>query len=211
MSFNTVPCPDKYDLVHYAKPRSGPDCIAVEVGVFDGYFSDHNLKTWRGDYYLVDTWGFRNDGTIDKNDNNEDYWNKIENLCKERTKWAGDRVKSKKGFSVDVANEFPDESIDWIFIDAGHDYENCKKDLDAWWPKLRKGGMFSGDDYGLSNGNFYYNLTPDRYKAKFGNLPEIYNWGTINALEEFCTKNRLQYSVTWMNDKQTVPCWYLKK
>lgn len=40
------------------------------------------------------------------------------------------------------------ESLDLVFIDADHTYEGCKKDIDLWWPKLKKGGVMLGHDYG---------------------------------------------------------------
>jgi len=36
---------------------------------------------------------------------------------------------------------------DIIHIDAGHDYASVMADLRAWWPVLRSGGLYIGDDY----------------------------------------------------------------
>lgn len=42
---------------------------------------------------------------------------------------------------------FPDESLDFVFVDADHRYESVTADLRAWWPKIRPGGAMAGHDY----------------------------------------------------------------
>lgn len=39
------------------------------------------------------------------------------------------------------------DDIDIVFIDAGHDYESCKQDIELWWPLVREGGYLTGHDY----------------------------------------------------------------
>lgn len=52
-----------------------------------------------------------------------------------------------KNDSVKAAEMFEDGSLDFVYIDASHDYEDVKADINAWLPKVRKGGMLAGDDY----------------------------------------------------------------
>lgn len=34
-----------------------------------------------------------------------------------------------------------------VFIDALHDYESVKQDIEEWWPLVREGGYLAGHDY----------------------------------------------------------------
>jgi hypothetical protein len=52
-----------------------------------------------------------------------------------------------KSMSVDAARRFKNRSIDFIFIDAAHDYDNVTADIAAWMPKVKAGGIMAGHDY----------------------------------------------------------------
>ncbi len=52
------------------------------------------------------------------------------------------------GDSFDRAKDFKDESIDFLFLDANHTYEFVKKDIAAYLPKMKKGAIMAGHDYG---------------------------------------------------------------
>lgn len=49
--------------------------------------------------------------------------------------------------SISAARLFPDASLDWVHLDARHDYDSLKADIAAWLPKVRPGGWLTGDDY----------------------------------------------------------------
>ena len=49
--------------------------------------------------------------------------------------------------SWEAASNYKDESLDFVFIDASHDYESVKKDITAWLPKVKKDGILAGHDY----------------------------------------------------------------
>jgi hypothetical protein len=43
--------------------------------------------------------------------------------------------------------DYDDRSLDFVFIDAGHSYENVKEDITSWFPKIKIGGFIAGHDY----------------------------------------------------------------
>ena len=59
------------------------------------------------------------------------------------------RLTVLRGDSSAMAVYVPDESLDFVFIDADHRYSAVIKDLAAWVPKLKPGGMLCGHDLHL--------------------------------------------------------------
>lgn len=49
--------------------------------------------------------------------------------------------------STENAGQFEDETIDFWFLDANHDYDHVKADILAWLPKMKKGGIMAGHDW----------------------------------------------------------------
>jgi len=48
--------------------------------------------------------------------------------------------------SWEAAALFEDASLDFVFIDASHDEASVARDIAAWLPKVRVGGMLAGHD-----------------------------------------------------------------
>jgi hypothetical protein len=53
--------------------------------------------------------------------------------------------------SLEAVKLYDDRSLDFVFIDAAHDYDNVKKDIIAWKPKVKLGGILAGHDYNKDN------------------------------------------------------------
>lgn len=58
-----------------------------------------------------------------------------------------DRIKMLEMSSLLAANSFEDSSLDFIFLDSYMDENSIEEDLNAWYPKLKSGGVFSGHDF----------------------------------------------------------------
>jgi Methyltransferase domain len=59
----------------------------------------------------------------------------------------GDKVQLIISDSVNASKLFSNASLEWVHLDARHDYASVKSDIQAWLPKIRRGGWLSGDDY----------------------------------------------------------------
>jgi hypothetical protein len=81
----------------------------------------------------------------------------------------GDLISLIVTDSVTASQLFADASVDWVHLDARHDYASVKADIEAWRPKVRSGGWLSGDDYDELK-------WPEVVKAVAELLPEAKIW-----------------------------------
>lgn len=51
------------------------------------------------------------------------------------------------GDSADTADLYEDKSLDFVFIDASHEYHYVKRDIIKWRPKIKNGGIIAGHDF----------------------------------------------------------------
>lgn len=59
-----------------------------------------------------------------------------------------DRFKFENGKSIDILNQLKNNSIDMIYIDGSHIYNDVISDLEISIQKIKLGGIISGHDYG---------------------------------------------------------------
>ncbi len=52
-----------------------------------------------------------------------------------------------RGKSLDVVDSIQNFSLDFVFIDASHEYEDVIGDIRAWYMKVKEGGVIAGHDY----------------------------------------------------------------
>lgn len=52
--------------------------------------------------------------------------------------------------SDNALSQIADNSLDFVYIDGDHSYNQVSKDLSNYWMKLKSKGILSGDDYNIS-------------------------------------------------------------
>jgi hypothetical protein len=58
-----------------------------------------------------------------------------------------DYVNLIQAKSLEAANLYKPDSLDFVWLDGAHDYNSVIADINAWWPKIRIGGRLGGHDY----------------------------------------------------------------
>jgi hypothetical protein len=114
--------------------------IGVEIGCSEGHTSEflldsnqnliltaidpyQNYLDWNGRYL---------------NDREEFYHSTLSRLSR-----FGDRFKIIRSYSDDVFSLFADESLDFVFVDGLHTYDQVKKDCANYYSKVKTGSIFA--------------------------------------------------------------------
>lgn len=153
--------------------RLGLPMVAVECGVAEGFFSADLLRLGIEKLYSVDVWQTIKNQKGDASQPQE--WhdkNYSDTLL--RLKEYGDKSIILKGMSHEMAKMVPDNSLGLASLDGDHSKEGVMTDLNAWFPKLVKGGIMASHDYMMSE------------------------YGVRQAFEEFCSKNASQVSKIYL-------------
>lgn len=146
----------KRDFLLRLMPRGG---VCAEIGVFDGEFSERILAlNAPRELHLVDPWTPRDDGGFYDGDYRnvargdaaarvlEDQFQMVQRRLAHDL--ASGVVRMHRMLSFNAAPAFAEASLDWAYIDASHYYDDVKRDLADWLPKVRVDGYLCGDDYG---------------------------------------------------------------
>ena len=92
---------------------------------------------------------------------------------------------------MDVVKNFADESLDFVYIDAAHDYKSVKDDIGEWDKKVRKGGIVAGHDY----------------------LNKLHgtDYGVKRAVDEWVKGNKIKHLFILEENRKKSPSWFYVK
>lgn len=117
----------------------------AEIGIFQGATSAHLLKRFpQLTLFCVDP--FADYSEFEPN-RTQEAMSASEQKARAAIAPFGNRAVLIKDFSVSAAKHVEDNSLDFVFIDAIHTHDAVTEDLNAWYPKVRPGGLVSGHDY----------------------------------------------------------------
>lgn len=122
----------------------------AELGLWQGRVFLHLLKTCPELSMIgVDAWKARPENKDLEGGETYDTWDmeSFESSVRLAASEFGPRSTILKMDTTEAAKEVENDSLDFIFIDASHDYDSVSEDLDNWVPKVRTGGFVVGHDW----------------------------------------------------------------
>jgi len=115
----------------------------AEIGVLKGWYSKWLCAKIRGlKLYLIDPYVYYKEYSEQRKQKDLDSYE-----AEAKTRLAKFNVEFIKKTSMEAIKDFLDERLDFVFIDANHDYKWVSEDIREWSKKVRKGGIVSGHDY----------------------------------------------------------------
>ena len=156
--------------------------VIAEVGVANGDFSKIMIeKLHPKKMYCIDIWTM------------EERWN---NFSKNLKKYIESGiVEVLKGDSVKMLNEIKDNELDFVYIDAMHDYEHPRRELSICKDKVKQDGFIAGDDYVVIN----VHENP------------IMQYGVVNAVNEFMVNEDYELVYITIENLYRTPSYCLRK
>ncbi|WP_299526761.1 class I SAM-dependent methyltransferase [Winogradskyella sp.] len=129
--------------------------ICAEIGSWLGDFSRRIMdRTAPKKLYLIDPYLYISEyqkawygGMIGSQKKMDEVYNYIVDKFKKEIN--NKQLEIKRNFSSEALSTFPNDSLDWVYIDGNHTYDYVKKDLNISWNKVKIGGFITGDDYNV--------------------------------------------------------------
>ena len=156
--------------------------IGVEIGV---YRADNSLNILRNfgieKLYLVDPYENYAGQTLDIKTADE-----IKEEARKKVEHHNDKIEWIYKKSEDAHTEIPNE-LDFVYIDGSHKYEDIKKDIELYFPKVKQGGIVSGHDFDEADDNN----------------------GVIQAVTEFFGERNIEVFTGYGRDSQDSADWWV--
>ena len=147
-------------MIKFIQSQRKRNLVGVEVGVSVGENAENILrKIDIKRLYLVDSYDTKINVKFEEN----------MRLAFKRMKKYGDKIEFIITDSVNGSFKIP-EKVDFVYIDGDHSYPGVTRDIQAYYPIVKKGGVIGGHDF---EGTFLSVVTA------------VLDWTRKNGLELF--------------------------
>lgn len=115
----------------------------AEIGVLAGKYSARLCAKIPGlKLFSIDPWlAYKGYGEHGRQSKMEDFYATAQGRI---AKYDCELIRK---FSLDAVKDFENESLDFVYIDGNHDFQNVANDIVEWEKKVRIGGIVAGHDY----------------------------------------------------------------
>ena len=142
--------------------------VGCELGVFEGDFSKILIQSNKfTKLFLVDVFSGKASNFCKVYEDSSVLENQVKNRFKEYS-----YVEVIKNDSLSFLKSIPDNSLDFIYIDTVHSYDQTQKELQESYRTIKNGGLICGHDY-----------------------CEMFS-GVIQAVQEFISQHNFKLRVT---------------
>lgn len=119
----------------------------VEVGSWKGRSASFmGVEIWNSGKHIkfdcVDTW----EGSIEHKEYDIVKEDKLYDIFLKNVEPVKAVINPVRNKSIEAAKNYADNSLDFVFIDASHEYQDVVDDINAWYPKVKVGGTLAGHD-----------------------------------------------------------------
>jgi hypothetical protein len=197
---------NRYDLVKVIVNEDFK--TGAEIGVQKGEFTAFLLSAWRQctEFHAIDLWrqqkSYKDSANIDNVEQENLY-----QLTRTRLQNFEKIIVYHRNYSNLVVKEIKDNSLDFIYVDARHDYVAVTEDLTLYWPKLKDGGIMAGHDY-LDVAQVKALSPQQDWSVDHLGNKRTDDKAVKSAVNEFAAKYQRPVLVTL---QESWPTWYFRK
>ena len=116
----------------------------AELGVLIGDFAESTLKRWPSvkRYVLVDAWKSMDNYDDLANDEQAVMDQRYAKTLKRLEPWKS-KIEVCRAYTLECAKRFKPDELDYVYVDAMHSRKDVFRDIEAWWPIVKEGGIMA--------------------------------------------------------------------
>jgi hypothetical protein len=151
-------------------PYIKPGWLGVEIGVAQGHSALALLEHGVRFLWLVDPWAAYS--AYPESNPTPGYYDGVYKEAMDRLSPHAGKHAHLRMASAEAAQYIP-APVDFVWIDGNHTYEFVRDDIEAYWPKIKPGGILCGHDYCNAPPTCEVKRAVDEFAARLGQYPLV--------------------------------------